>query len=77
MKYNQYHGNHCFAYFWRTAQQQEIDYVEERNGVFAPTEFKWNPKKAGATLPNAFKTAYGADELKVVTPENYLDWLSV
>ncbi|MCK5821818.1 MAG: ATP-binding protein [Bacteroidales bacterium] len=32
-------------YFWRTTQQQEIDYVEEVNGKFFAYEFKWNKKR--------------------------------
>ncbi len=31
-------------YFWRTTQQQEIDYVEEVNGEFFAYEFKWSTK---------------------------------
>ncbi len=32
-------------YFWRTMQQQEIDFVEEVNGKFFAYEFKWNVNK--------------------------------
>jgi len=32
-------------YFWRTTQQQEVDYVEEVNGTFYGYEFKWNERK--------------------------------
>ena len=32
-------------YFWRTTQQQEIDYIEEADGVLTAYEFKWNPKR--------------------------------
>ena len=32
-------------YFWRTTQQQEVDYVEEVNGAFFAYEFKWNERK--------------------------------
>ena len=31
-------------YFWRTKQQQEIDFVEEQNGQIVGFEFKWNNK---------------------------------
>lgn len=33
------------SYFWRTTQQQEIDYIEDYNGRITGFEFKWNPKK--------------------------------
>ena len=32
-------------YFWRTTQQQEIDYIEEVNGSFYAFEFKWSANK--------------------------------
>lgn len=32
-------------YFWRTTQQQEIDYIEEVNGRFYAYEFKWSANK--------------------------------
>ena len=32
-------------YFWRTTQQQEVDYVEEVNGTFFGYEFKWSERK--------------------------------
>ena len=31
-------------YFWRTKQQQEIDFVEEVNGEIYAYEFKWKNK---------------------------------
>jgi len=32
-------------YFWRTKQQQEIDFVEEVNGEIYAYEFKWKNTK--------------------------------
>jgi hypothetical protein len=32
-------------YFWRTKQQQEIDLVEEKDGVITAYELKWDNKK--------------------------------
>jgi hypothetical protein len=34
-----------------------------------------NPKKAKVSFPPSFAKAYGVDALKVVTPDNYLDWV--
>ena len=75
MKRNHYNGRYANAYFWRTTQQSEIDYVEESDGKFDAFEMKWNPKKAGTKLPAAFASAYPVGETGVVTPENYLDWV--
>jgi len=42
--YTQFYG---YSYFWRTQQQQEIDYLEEVDGKLNAFEFKWSPKKKG------------------------------
>lgn len=75
IKYNHYNGRYVNMYFWRTTQQQEIDYIEETNGAFTAFEMKWNPKKANATVPSAFTKAYNVSETAVITPENYFNWL--
>lgn len=76
MKYNHYNGRYVNMYFWRTTQQQEIDYIEESDGVITAFEMKWNPRKASAAIPSAFINAYNVKETVVITPENYLEWLT-
>jgi len=61
-------------YFWRTQQQQEIDYLEEYDGKLESYEFKWNPVKS-ARAPKTFLQAYPEASFKVVTPENYFEFL--
>ena len=73
IKANQYGGRYVNSYFWRTSQQQEIDYVEECDGRFSLFEMKWNPKRSGTKFPNAFLSAYDVQEKNVVTPENWLE----
>jgi len=75
MKYNHYNGRYVNMYFWRTTQQQEIDYIEESDGVFTAFEMKWNPKKASVTFPATFINAYNVKKTIIITPENYLEWL--
>ncbi len=75
IKYNHYNGRYVNMYFWRTTQQQEIDYVEETDGTMAAFEMKWNPKKANAAIPTAFLNAYPVKETITITPENYLTYL--
>ena len=75
IKFNHYRGFYCNTYFWRTTTQQEIDYIEEHDGMMTALEMKWNPKKANAKLPEAFCKAYDVKETAVITPENYLDWV--
>ena len=73
MKANQAAGRYAKSYFWRTTQQQEIDYVEESDGQFTLFEMKWNPKKANAKFPIIFSNTYDVKEKKVITPENWLE----
>lgn len=57
-------------YFWRTQDQQEIDYIEERDGVLHAFEFRWNPKSK-ARLSKTFSSAYKEVTFEVITPENF------
>ena len=75
LKANEYEGRYAKSYFWRTTQQQEIDYIEESDGQFAVFEMKWNPRKKTTPLPAAFLKTYPVAQEAVVTPENYLEWL--
>jgi len=74
MKSNEYNRRWVNRYFWRTKQQQEIDYVEECGGKLYAYEVKWNPK-AKALFPKTFAVAYPNAEFQVVTPENIADFL--
>jgi predicted AAA+ superfamily ATPase len=60
-------------YFWRTYDQQEIDWVEEREGRLFAYEFKWT--KARAKPPKAWADAYPGSTFLPVTKENYRDWI--
>lgn len=71
LNYNQFYG-HC--YFWRTFRQQEIDFIEEKDGMFSAYEFKLNPKKKGR-FSRTFTEAYTIKELKTITPNNLEEFL--
>jgi hypothetical protein len=73
-KYISYHGMWVNSFFWRTQDQQEIDYVEEQDGVFKAWEFKWNPQ-GRAWLSKTFSNAYPNTAFSVVTPENVEEFL--
>jgi len=60
-------------YFWRTYDQQEIDWVEERNGELFAYEFKWSKRKV--KIPKAWLKAYPEAKYHVYTPENFEEWL--
>lgn len=69
LKFNHYHRTYAKPYFWRTRQQQEIDYVEEKDGKINGFEFKWNPK-AKVKFPARFIETYKA-ETAVIHKENF------
>lgn len=74
MKKNCYNLTYARMYFWRTTQQQEIDYIEECDGRMKAFEFKWNPTKK-AKVSKTFLSAYPNVEVQAVTRENYMDYL--
>ena len=43
LKHNAYKSSLSKGYFWRTTQEQEIDYVEKEVGKVTGFEIKWNP----------------------------------
>ncbi len=75
IKRNAYANVYANYYFWRTHSQQEIDFIEERNGKLYAFEFKWNGKRK-VKVPNSFIKAYPDAEFKVITPDNYIDFLN-
>lgn len=61
-------------YFWRTYDQQELDWLEEQNDQLKAFEFKWsNTKKS--KIPRAFEKAYTNASFEVITKDNYLDFI--
>lgn len=62
------------SYFWRTTQQQEIDYIEEMKGMVAAFEFKYNPLKR-ARFSKTFLESYNTESTKVITPGNIEEFL--
>ncbi len=74
MKYIAYENIEAGCYFWRTTQQQEIDYVEESDGIFHAFEFKW--KNTGkAKISKTFTRNYPNNTFDIITPENYQTFL--
>ena len=63
------------TYFWRTKQQQEVDFVEENSGKIYGYEFKWNNKKK-VKLPKTFTEAYDA-ESKVIDSNNFREFVKI
>lgn len=57
------------SYFWRTQQQNEIDYVEELAGEIKAYEIKWN-SKAKIKANNLFKETYNTT-VDIINKENF------
>ena len=62
-------------YFWRTSQQQEVDYIEERDGQLSAYEFKWTEKKT-KKLPATFLRSYPEASSTFINSANYLDFVN-
>ncbi len=71
-KQNLYKDTFSKMYFWRTKQQQEIDFVEDVNGGIFAYEFKWKNKKT--KFPQKFIETYNAKTL-VVDRNNFRDFV--
>lgn len=61
-------------YFWRTYQQQEVDWVEDYEGQLIGYEFKWKPQKVKA--PSQWSVSYPQAKFSVIHPDNYLDFIT-
>lgn len=64
----------CGRYFWRTTQQQEIDYLEEYQDKLFAYEFKWSSSKK-IRVPKTFTRAYPKSETMIVAPDNFEEFL--
>jgi len=76
IKYLAYHQKWVNNWYWRTTEQQEIDYVEEENGQLSAFEFKWNPKAKGS-VPSSFTKTYPAATINWIHRENFETFLGV
>jgi uncharacterized protein len=75
-KYLDYHGIYADTFFWRTHEQQEIDYLEDRDGKLFAYKFKWDENKKPVIPP---KFLYGYPEnsfYEVINPGNYLEFIT-
>jgi predicted AAA+ superfamily ATPase len=62
-------GFHPNRYFWRTYDQQEVDYIEEIDGRLTGYEFKWQTKKK--KVPPAFVKSYPNATLEWIDRHNF------
>ncbi len=74
VKRNAYRRSQAVPYFWRTYDQQELDWLEEENGQLAGYEIKWHTN--AVRFPKAFRTAYPDASLHTVNPDNYSEFIT-
>lgn len=75
IKQIEYKQSLAHTYFWRTNQQQEVDFVEEKEGKIYGFEFKWQ-KKEGQRLPKTFTEMYNADA-KIIDRNNFREFVVI
>jgi uncharacterized protein len=63
-------------YFLRTYDQQEIDWLEERDGKLFAYEIKWQAPGKKIKLPTGLREAYPDIEFFVIHRDNYLDFIT-
>lgn len=73
LKRSAYRRECANRYYWRTYEQEEIDYIEERDGSLYAYEFKWGRPRPSA--PETFSNAYQNSSFSCVTRENYWDFV--
>jgi predicted AAA+ superfamily ATPase len=76
MKFNEYHKRWPNSWFWRTKDQKEIDYIEEKDGLISAYEFKWNPLSKHKN-PKSFLNAYTESNFQIIHPGNMEEFLLV
>ena len=74
MKYLEYNEIWANIYFWRTKQQQEIDYLEESDGKILACEIKWN-SQVKVKQPKTFRNAYPNTSFVVINQDNIEDFV--
>lgn len=74
IKFYLFKNTNCKMYFWRTTQQQEIDYIEETGGELYGYEFKWNPKSK-KSFSKTFTSNYSPKTTSIISRENYGEFL--
>lgn len=67
-------GKDVTQYFWRTTQQQEIDLIEDHEGVLSAFEIKWNTK-ARVRFSQTFTASYPGTMTSTISPANIEDFL--
>jgi predicted AAA+ superfamily ATPase len=74
LKKNSNNNREASAYFWRTSQKQEIDYLEEYRGKISGFEFKW--KKNKIKKPEIFLKTYPGSSIEGVNQNSFSEFIA-
>ncbi len=74
LKRQEYLAKPANNYFWRTYSQQEIDFIEEREGKLFGFEMKWGA--ASGKPPKGWLEAYPNATWQIINRQNYLEWIT-
>jgi len=74
IKYQTYASVHTNNYFWRTWDQKEVDWVEERDGKLYGFEFMYSKKSKKS--PKRWLETYKEASFETVHAENYFSFIS-
>lgn len=70
LKYLQAQGRRVRSYYWRNADQREIDIIEEESDLLRAYECKFSPKK-DVRVPLAFSKMYPAQTFEIINPDSF------
>ena len=73
IKRNSYLKKDANYYFWRTYDQQEIDFIEEESGKISAADMKWGGKIK--KIPAYFAKNYPDAQFLTINRDTYLDWI--
>lgn len=70
IKKNEYAQKDMKYYFWRSLQQQKVDFIVQDEQKITAFEMKWGNK---GRITKAFTNAYPDAETAIVTPDNFFE----
>lgn len=73
LKKQQYKKIWSHNYFWRTYDQKEVDWVEEREGSLFGFEFKWG---SSSPAPKLWFDTYPNSSFECINKNNYLPFIT-
>jgi predicted AAA+ superfamily ATPase len=68
-----YSRDYANTYFWRLYNGQEVDYVEEKDGILSGYEYKWKPMRSSS--PPDWQEYYPESRFSTIHRDNYLDFV--